>query len=350
MIAPTLTRAARLRRPALLATLVFAACLAMVSLGDYLRLQHEQRTAAELANILADQLASGASQAMLTGDRLALQVLVTDLARHPDIAAASVYDAGDKLLALSGDKPTERAFTVRADIELDDSVAGYASITLLHFPGWNGLGDPALVLAAAGFAALVFLAALVPPAALRSLNAPEEAAGLAASPRAQPVDTSPGAEVQVLLAPGISPPHPLLDDLDRAAGQVCHLYDGQGELLANGLKAHFTRGTDRNFRAFCAAWLWRGLLVRHGAAYPGVETTVFIRGIDEDSADPPPAEGNAVYLTRVALAQGDLANRISITQADDDWYRVKSVSEDYEQLLQRQLTRILQAGGAATPS
>jgi len=341
MTSTTLARAARLRRPALLALLVFTACMAMVALNDRERQRHERRAAAELADILAEQLASGASQAMLTGDRLALQVLVTDLARHPGIAAASVHDGADKLLALSGEKPTAAAFTVRANIQLDDSVAGYASITLLHSPGWNGLAEPGLLLAAAGFGLLVMLAALAPAPAARTDERGEMAAKVS-------LDTSAGAEVEVLLGPEIAPPHPLLEGLDRAAGQVCHLYDGQGELLVNGLKARFTRGTDRNFRAFCAAWLWRGLVTQHAAAFPGLDATVLIKGIDEDLAGPPPAEGNAVYLTRLVLAHGDLANRISIVEADDEWYRVKAVNEDYEQLLQRQLARINQAVPATT--
>ena len=98
-----------------------------------------------------------------------------------------------------------------------------------------------------------------------------------------------------------------------------------------------------------ACWSgWRGVLashvvehLEHGAVDRGGSTDDLPRHRHDDDSPHPATQPDSIYLTRLVLAEGELANRISIVEVGDDWYRVNGVSDDYEQLLRGQLARLL---------
>jgi hypothetical protein len=356
--------------------LVLLTCLALVALNDYRQQQRNREAAANLSDILATQLASSASQAMLTRDRLSLQAQVTGLASHRAIATAAIYDATNKPLAVSGSNQTNEAYNIEATITVDDSVAGYARVSLtepLKRLGWQ---DPLVILMAILCAGLTFAAA-IRPAVQRTnpdeLNAvdPNFTIEVTGPPQGQPSEpaaeqladsneagTAAGEEpavdmitaadsqavtAQVVLELNQALEHPLSAILADAIQQVCQLYNGSAKPMSKGVIVDFgeSEGEDFNFRAFCAGRLWQQLLDKINQQHPSVAAHIWIRQNSEQEETQQDQQLGDIYLSRLVLAQGELSAKISIVEEEGDWYRVKSVSEEIDRLLQNQLEHLI---------
>lgn len=83
--------------------------------------------------IIASQLAQSATEYMLENDSLALQALLSELTQSALISHASIADASHRILAESGSQQTNagvsREFT--SEISLHDSVVGHVTIHIL---------------------------------------------------------------------------------------------------------------------------------------------------------------------------------------------------------------------------
>jgi uncharacterized membrane protein affecting hemolysin expression len=82
-----------------------------------------------LGDSLARQLASDASNPLVQGDKLSLQSLLNKIIKSPIIVSGAIYDVANRPLAAAGREP-EDGQSLSASITFQDSIAGYAVITL----------------------------------------------------------------------------------------------------------------------------------------------------------------------------------------------------------------------------
>jgi uncharacterized membrane protein affecting hemolysin expression len=116
-----------------------------------------------LGDSLARQLASDASNPLVKGDKLSLQALLNKLIKSPLIASGAIYDVANRPLAAAG-RATDDGQSLSASITFQDSIAGYAVITLDTAPlqqhastlGWQ------LVLLALLLSGLCYVLSLLP--------------------------------------------------------------------------------------------------------------------------------------------------------------------------------------------
>ncbi|WP_101758919.1 hypothetical protein [Oceanicoccus sp. KOV_DT_Chl] len=110
---------------------------------------------------LSQQLANDASNPLVQGDKLSLQSLLNKLVESPLIVRGAIYDIQNRPVAAAGASKA-RGQTLSASITFQDSIAGYAIITLdtssLHQQAFSLAWQ--LVILAILLAALVFLLSL----------------------------------------------------------------------------------------------------------------------------------------------------------------------------------------------
>ena len=131
---------------------------------------------------LSKQLANDASNPLVQGDKLILQALLKKLVESPLVTHASIYDIQNRPIATAGD-PKARGQSLSASVTFQDSIAGYALITL----DTDGLDQQAsslawqLVLLALLLTALSFLLSLY--SARYFSSALKDIQAIASSPR-----------------------------------------------------------------------------------------------------------------------------------------------------------------------
>jgi uncharacterized membrane protein affecting hemolysin expression len=79
-------------------------------------------------NIIATQLAQNARDAVIQQDKISLQAMLSELAEQAPMQQATIYDLHNQAIAQAGE--TGPGFDYSASITFQDSIAGYAVITI----------------------------------------------------------------------------------------------------------------------------------------------------------------------------------------------------------------------------
>ena len=135
MLSPTVLKL--LRSPVFLISATTLLCL-LIS-ASLLRHQHHERLEIRTnhyGNALASLAAKQATEATMNHDLVSLQVIVSDIARNPDILSVTVHDVENRLLVQAGGSPNSGDYAHRehrlysAPVTLQDSIAGYVTVNI----------------------------------------------------------------------------------------------------------------------------------------------------------------------------------------------------------------------------
>lgn len=118
------------QKAALICTLCcFSISLSIVAGSHIADKQLIQRSGQLYGESLTRQLARDASNPLVQGDKLSLQSLLNKLVESPIVVRGSIYDIENRLIADAG-QVQRQAQSISASITFQDSIAGYAVITL----------------------------------------------------------------------------------------------------------------------------------------------------------------------------------------------------------------------------
>ncbi|USE36029.1 AhpA/YtjB family protein [Endozoicomonas sp. SCSIO W0465] len=92
-----------------------------------------QHQADSIGQLLSEQTASAATDMLVTGDRLSLNVLLSQLVQNPYVAEASIYSIDNQRIAKAVSKTADEATrhpVYSSPIHYQDVIAGYARLSL----------------------------------------------------------------------------------------------------------------------------------------------------------------------------------------------------------------------------
>lgn len=257
--------------------------------ASLLRDQHHDRLdirTSQYGQALADLAARQATEATINHDLVSLQVIVSDIARNPDILSATVHDVENRLLVQAGSSPEAGDLAERdhqlftASITLQDSIAGYVTVNMDTQAVYEQFDDTWLM-AVLGLAGAMLVLSIINQ---RQQYYREVAAQGAAEAEAgePPAEIRPPAENDVcvtlhlrcrnwpVLRQQLSANlrQQLFDDLQRHLSGINALYAGRITLADSDLlelEFHGDEIGNTTFRAVCAAQLLFLLLERSSA-------------------------------------------------------------------------------------
>ncbi|MBB3167012.1 hypothetical protein [Simiduia aestuariiviva] len=307
-----------------------------------------QRYGQAMANMAAEQ----AESAMLNQDRVSLTALLADLTKNLDVDGATVHDVENRLLVQSGHTTHPNSLYFSAPIVLQDSVAGYVTVTVSANnarANRNRLyGRLALTLAA-----LLALTAIA-SALYRSPVQP--------APTAAPAVVGPQRKVTLTLdLLNLEQLHTelngeafkqLLERFERQLQGVIALYGGESlGLQDHRLTLTFCEEerTDASFNAICSAELLHALseqselALQLGARILPFDASANLKSQYARQLKP---GGMRATIISVKLLDESLSERCQFAaRADQRSARVEQVLPPYKNLLENQLTQL--AGLAA---
>ncbi|WP_257265383.1 hypothetical protein [Endozoicomonas sp. ONNA2] len=117
---------------------IFGVLMATLTIGMSLVISNEidsssQHQADSIGQLLSEQTASAATDMLVTGDRLSLNVLLSQLVQNPYVAQASIYSIDNQRIAKATAKTADggiRHPVYSSPIHYQDVIAGYARVSL----------------------------------------------------------------------------------------------------------------------------------------------------------------------------------------------------------------------------
>ncbi|KEI69393.1 AhpA/YtjB family protein [Endozoicomonas elysicola] len=118
--------------------LLFGLLMVTLTIGMSLVISNEidsssQHQADSIGQLLSEQTASAATDMLVTGDRLSLNVLLSQLVQNPYVAEASIYSIDNQRIAKAISKTADediRHPVYSSPIHYQDVIAGYARLSL----------------------------------------------------------------------------------------------------------------------------------------------------------------------------------------------------------------------------
>ncbi len=118
--------------------LLFGLLMVTLTIGMSLVISNEidsssQHQADSIGQLLSEQTASAATDMLVTGDRLSLNVLLSQLVQNPYVAEASIYSIDNQRIAKAISKTADediRHSVYSSPIHYQDVIAGYARLSL----------------------------------------------------------------------------------------------------------------------------------------------------------------------------------------------------------------------------
>lgn len=296
MLSPTVLKL--FRTPLFLISVTTLVCL-LIS-ASLLRHQHQERLdirTHQYGNALATLAAKQATEATMNHDLVSLQVIVSDIARNPDILSVTVHDVENRLLVQAGGSPNAGNYAHRehqlfpAPITLQDSIAGYVTVNIDTQALYEQFDDTWLMALLGLAGAMLVLSIINLRQQLNSAPAAAEDPAITSEP---PPPVRPPSEDDVCVTlhlrcrnwPALRQQlsaalrQQLFDDLQRHLSGINALYAGRITLADSDLlelEFHGDEIGNTTFRAICAAQLLFLLLERGsngsrlryaGAIYP----------------------------------------------------------------------------------
>lgn len=293
MLSPTVLKL--LRTPLFLISITTLVCL-LIS-ASLLRHQHHERLEIrtnQYGNALATLAAKQATEATMNHDLVSLQVMVSDIARNPDILSVTVHDVENSLLVQAGGSPEAGDYAHRdhqlfpAPITLQDSIAGYVTVNIDTQALYEQFDDSWLMALLGLAGAMLILSIINQRQLLNSATEAETSEAATPPPARLPGDDDVCVtlhlrcrnwpELRQRLNAALR--KQLLDDLQRHLSGINALYAGRITLADSDLlelEFHGDEIGNTTFRAICAAQLLFLLLERSsdgvrltytGAVYP----------------------------------------------------------------------------------
>lgn len=391
-----------------IATLSASACL-IASLILAIASYHSSRqiilSSTELiGESLAGQLANDASNALVQGNKLSLQVLLKNIVRNPLIIHGAIYDISHRPIAEAGTHNDDNTQSFSASISFQDSLAGYAVVTLkaTHLEQEAQAQYVQLAILGILLSTLVFWFILKPATYLS--DAIRDLTSLAKTPThrrnqntriayrgndellvlAQAIIDGPEGQVgksnshlstayaaltiRINNAAELTEQqttHNFSEKLHAQLERICHLYEGQLFLTQNNhLNIIFAQTDDDNypFRAVCSAYILKsisqqeqnacdisiGLTIEKG----NVNTTKINNLLARQQAcsalsqllneQELAQQTQQVLITNSLKKHPNLIDKISCT-ALGEHHLLKSLEEPYQSLLDGQLAALLEA-------
>ncbi|WP_257297002.1 AhpA/YtjB family protein [Endozoicomonas sp. YOMI1] len=117
---------------------IFCLLMATLTIGMSLVISNEidsssQHQADSIGQLLSEQTASAATDMLVTGDRLSLNVLLSQLVQNPYVAEASIYSIDNQRIAKAIAKTADEGIrhpVYSSPIHYQDVIAGYARLSL----------------------------------------------------------------------------------------------------------------------------------------------------------------------------------------------------------------------------
>ena len=339
---------------------------ALLSLADY-RTERNRSTDASNA-IIAAQLAGSAAEFIINRDHLALQALLGELTRHPAVVFATVKDQEQRTLAESGTAGIEgkSLATYSQPCKLGDDAVGSVDIqvrqpdarqfNLTHITLLSGvvfiLCASLLLLHLHGLDAALSLAnrrlrTVVPAPATPQPGSPLALLGALSSNAADRYGPLTAGQPAVALAlrlpelaedfPGQRPNPVRLAEVVQSVTQIADQQLARLSGRHDGWLLEFRSGDGRAARAMrCAARLREAL--ESGSWNHDWHMTLDLEALRDDGASPAlrelqwqrncdrlyqqTAAHKGLLVTRLALSEAAINQRVQVSELDGDWYRV----------------------------
>lgn len=327
-------------------------------------------------NIISTQLAENAREPLIQSDKISLQAMLSELTEHPQIHHATIYNLQNQPIAEAGEPGP--GFDYSASITFQDSIAGYAVISIDHsmLAGNTTLAWQLLMLSMI-LTGLVYASALL---AGRQTTKPAIQASKVTeienhddksiedlpsiAPYEHPVEDQIAISDRAFLhivATNIPSSQAAIDQQQQQAIQwleqqlmdICQLYDGQvTPLRANSFTVTFYNTDDDSypFRTLCCACLARQLLKKQPLLVCEFSLVLY-RQQDEPGnlAEQAVIEKAAeLAIDRPGLlisgpdfiAHHSIHKRVETELINPQTVVISSLKEPYESLLERQLSTL----------
>lgn len=377
MLSPPLLKL--FRTPLFLISVTTLVCL-LIS-ASLLRHQHHERLeirTTQYGNALATLGAKQATEATMNHDLVSLQVIVSDIARNPDILSVTVHDVENRLLVQAGGSPNAGDYAHRdhrlfpAPITLQDSIAGYVTVNIDTQALYEQFDDTWLMALLGLAGAMLVLSVINQRQQLYAAAA--EASSASDSNEPAPVIRPPGEDdvwvtlhLRCLNWPTLrqqlnaAQRQQLFDDLQRHLSGVNALYAGRITLADSDLlelEFHGDEIGNTTFRAICAAQLLFLLLERSstgarlcyaGAVYPsrkGTGLNLYLQQarhrhqLAHTLAQMPGDQGLLLDSQQCATSQLLQRLQTGADRVDGHWLDIESLRPSYLGLLDKQARQL----------
>lgn len=367
------------RTPLFLVSVTALICLLFTA--GLLRQQHQERLeirTTQYGQALANLAAKQATEATINHDLVSLQVILSDIARNPDILNATVHDVDNRLLVQAGSSPDAADWEERdhqpftASITLQDSIAGYVTVNIDTQALYEQFDDTWLM-AMLGLAGAMVALSIINHRQQFYREVAEQNA--AADHSDEPPAARPPAEDDICVTlhlrcrnwPALRQQlsatlrQQLFDELQRHLGGINALYAGRIVLADSDLLELEFRGDEignTTFRAICAAQLLFLLLEQSsagirlhyaGAVYAtskGTALNLYLqqsqhrRQLSQTLTQH--AGDEKLLLDSQHCATSQLLQRLETSEGlvEDQWLLISSLRPSYQGLLDKQARQL----------
>jgi uncharacterized membrane protein affecting hemolysin expression len=339
----------------------------------------------QIGYAMASQLATNATNDVITDDKLALQTMLQQFRNTPIINYAAVLDATDDIIVESGDAPLDKTpFQFKAEITVDDGIVGHAHISLnqAFSPKTNNSFINAVAIIGLAIISFYLSNIILKPftkrltlitARIKGANSAgseylwqDELGELdqATQMLLPKLYKEPSAEqapraVMVMHAPQ------LCDNLSKEAlveisselKKIVSLYGGDFHAMSDATTIVFDQAANNSFQALCAGILVREVMMALSDRYTQLSNVSV--GIDSEAKESDDdrselwqhhlnyatelaAENKGVSLSHTVFSSDNISEQISVSQSREG-FRLKSVKKELKELLEQQLSQLLPA-------
>ena len=370
---------------------LLAAILVLIAGGAINFLNQQQlvianeNLAKQIGDAMASQLATNATNDVITDDKLALQTMLQQFRNTPIINYAAVLDATDDIIVESGDAPLDKTpFQFKAEITVDDGIVGHAHISLnqAFSPKTNNSFISAVAIVSLAIMSFYLSNIMLKPfskrltlitARIRGVNSAgseylwqDEIGELdRATQKLLPklykepaIDQAPRA-VMVMHAPQLSEnlSKEALIEIGGELKKIVSLYGGDFHAMGDTTTIVFDQTTNNSFQALCAGILVREVMMALSDRYNELSKVAI--GIDSEAKESDDdrsqlwqqhlnyatelaTSNKGVSLSHTVFGSGNISEQISVSESREG-FRLKSVKKELKELLEQQLSQLLPA-------
>jgi uncharacterized membrane protein affecting hemolysin expression len=374
------------RKLALLtAALVLLAASAVHFLNQQQLVVANKNLANQIGHAMAGQLATNATNDVITDDKLALQTMLQQFRNTPIIHYAAVLDATDHIIVESGDAPLDKTpFQFKAEVTVDDGIVGHAHISLnqAFSPKTNNSFISAIAIIALAIFSFYLSTIILKPFTTRLTLITARIKGINSAGSDYPwqdelgeldratqtllpkLYKEPSAKqapraIMVMHAPQLSKnvSQEALIEISSELKNIVSLYGGDFHAMTDTTTIIFDQADNNSFQALCAGILVREVMMALSDRYNELsKVSVGINSETKNSAEDRSklwqqqlnyaaelaTTNKGVSLSHTVLSSGNISEQISVSQSREG-FRLKSVKKELKELLEQQLSRLLPA-------
>ena len=342
-----------------------------------------ENLAEQIGDAMASQLATNATNDVITDNKLALQTMLQQFRNTPIINYAAVLDATDDIIVESGDAPLDKTpFQFKAEITVDDGIVGHAHISLnqAFSPKTNNSFINAVAIIGLAIISFYLSNVILKPftrrltlitARIKGVNSAGseyqwqdelgelEHATQTLLPKLykEPLTEQAPRAVMVMHSPQLSEDlsQDALVEISGELKKIVSLYGGDFHAMGDTTTIIFDQAANNSFQALCAGILVREVMMALSDRY--TELGKVAVGIDSEAKESETDrsqlwEQHLSYATELATANkgvslshtvfsnGNISEQISVSEGREG-FRLKSVKKELKELLEQQLRQLL---------